>query len=46
MGEMEVVVVRRSAREATAEAVLCSVALLGSMARAREGPGEGESWRE
>ena len=46
MGEMEVVVVRRSAREATAEAVLCSAVLPGSAARAREGAGEGESWRE
>ena len=46
MGEMEVVVVRRSAREATAEVVLCSATLPGSTARAREGAGEGESWRE
>ena len=46
MGEMEVVVVRRSAHEATAEAVLCLAALPGSAARAREGAGEGESWRE
>ena len=46
MGEMEAVVVRRSACKATAEAVLCSAALLGSVARAREGAGEGESWRE
>ena len=46
MGEMEAVVVRRSAREATVEAVLCSAALPGSTARAREGTGEGESWRE
>ena len=45
-GEMEAVVVRRSARKATAEAVLCSAALPGSTARAREGAGEGESWRE
>ena len=45
MGEMEAVVVRRSAHEATAEAVLCSAALPGSAARAREGAGEGESWR-
>ena len=46
MGEMEAVVVRRSAHEATAEAVLCSAAWPGSAARAREGAGEGESWRE
>ena len=46
MGEMEVVVMRRSAHEATAEAVLCSTALPGSAARAREGAREGESWRE
>ena len=46
MGEMEAVVVRRSARKATVEAVLCSAALPGSAARAREGAGEGESWRE
>jgi len=45
MGEMEAVVVRRSAHEATAEAVLCSAAWPGSAARAREGAGEGESWR-
>ena len=45
MGEMEAVVVRRSAHEATAEAVLCSAAWPGSAARAREGTGEGESWR-
>ena len=45
-GEMEAVVVRRSARKATAEAVLCSAALPGSAVRAREGAGEGESWRE
>ena len=45
MGKMEAVVVRRSAHEATAEAVLCSVAWPGSAARAREGAGEGESWR-
>ena len=43
MGEMEAVVVRRSAHEATAEAVLCSAAWPGSAARAREGAGEGES---
>ena len=46
MGEMEVMVVRCSARKATVEAVLCSAALPGSAARAREGVGEGESWRE
>ena len=45
-GEMEVALVRHSAREAMAEAVLCSAALPGSAARAREGAGEGESWRE
>jgi len=39
-------VVRRSARKATAEAVLCSAVLAGSAVRAREGAGEGESWRE
>ena len=44
--EMEAVVVRRSACKATAEAVLCSAALPSSAARAREGAGEGESWRE
>ena len=43
MGEMEAVVVRRSAHEATAEAVLCSAAWPGSAVRAREGAGEGES---
>jgi len=43
---MEMAVMRCSAREATAEAVLCSAALLGSTVRAREGAGEGESWRE
>ena len=42
MGEMEAVVVRRSAHEAMAEAVLCSAAWPGSAARAREGAGEGE----
>ena len=45
MGEMEAVVVRRSAHEATAEAVLCSAAWPGSAVRAREGAGEGESSR-
>ena len=45
-GEMEMAVMRCSAHEATAEAVLCSAALPGSTARAREGAGEGESWRE
>ena len=46
MGEMEAVVVRRSAHEATAEAVLCSVAWPGSAARAREGAGgdNGRLW--
>jgi len=46
MGKMEAVVVRRSTRKAMAEAVLCSATLPGSAARAREGAGEGESWRE
>ena len=46
MGEMEAVVLQRSAREAMAEAVLCSAALAGSAVRAREGAGEGESWHE
>ena len=46
MGEMEAVVVRRSAREATAEAVLCSAAWPGAAARAKEGAGEGQSGRE
>ena len=46
MGEMEAVVVRRSARKATTEAVLCSTTLPGSTVRATEGAGEGESWRE
>ena len=45
-GEMEMAVMRCSAREATAELVLFSAALPGSAARAREGAGEGESWRE
>ena len=44
--EMEAVVVRRSARKAMAEAVLCSAALPGAAARAKEGAGEGESGRE
>jgi len=43
---MEMAVMRCSAREATAELVLFSAALPGSAARAREGAGEGESWRE
>ena len=43
---MEMVVVRCSAHKAMAEAVLCSAALPGSAVRAREGAGEGESWRE
>ena len=46
MGEMEVMAVWWSAREATVEVVLCSAALLGSTARARECVGEGESRRE
>ena len=37
---------RCSARGVTVEAVLFLAALPGSTARAREGAGEGESWRE
>jgi len=40
MGEMEAMAVRWSAREATAEVVLCSAALLGSAARGRGSTGE------
>ena len=45
-GEMEMAVVRCSAHKAMAEAVLCSAALPGAAARAKEGAGEGESGRE
>ena len=37
---------RCSACEVMAEAVLCSAALPGAAARAKEGAGEGESGRE
>ena len=40
------VAVRWSAREVMAEVMLCSVALLGSAARARGCAGEGESGRD
>ena len=40
MGEMEMVAVRWSARETTAEVMLCSVARLGSTARGKASTGE------
>jgi len=43
---MEMAVVRCSAHKAMAEAVLCSAALPGAAARAKEGAGEGESGQE
>ena len=46
MGEMEVMAVRWSAREATTEVMLCSAVLLGAAARTRECAREGESGRD
>ena len=45
-GEMEMAKVRCSAHKAMVEVVLCSTALPGAAARAKEGAGEGESGRE